>query len=229
MKNHERILLNLEVPLAQRKRTLTGPYRWRATPPMSGRGFYMESSRSSSDLECAAHGSGFRLRIQHANDFIEGRTSHISGYGSESILESYQPIVFRLPRGRGFLAGWTMGPGMCAEMDPHIYGDERSAAYAAHSIAEYAAETEQEYQEAYQKGQELRIQLSEATKSIREGTQRARAAADAIAKGASDAARILKEESEKLLRHAFNLRTDVWTEMKLAGNPDAMRAGFLSH
>ncbi len=60
-------------------------------------------------------------------------------------------VVFRLPHGRGFLAGWTMGKGMASSLDTghgDIYASERDAALAADSMAERAAERERDYQAA---------------------------------------------------------------------------------
>jgi len=56
-------------------------------------------------------------------------------------------LVFRLPKSRGFLAGWTMGEGMASAVECDIYETERQAAYAADSMAESAAAKEREYQE----------------------------------------------------------------------------------
>jgi hypothetical protein len=226
METRQRILHNLDIPLAQRKRTHTGPYRWTPTPPMSGRGFYLETSQKDDNLECATHGAGFRLRIYHANEHLSGRLSRTTGYGSDDILDTYKPIVLRLPRGRGFLAGWTMGPGMCAEMDPHIYAEACSAAHAAHSIAEYGADKESDYQEAYQKGIELREELRDALALMSEGINHAHAAVDALAKGAKDAARLLKAEADRTIQSALQMRRSVWTSMENSYQEDAMREGF---
>jgi hypothetical protein len=59
-------------------------------------------------------------------------------------------IVMRLPRSRGFLAGWSMGESMASEVDSTIYMDERSAALAADSMAQQDAERECE---AYERDQ----------------------------------------------------------------------------
>lgn len=50
-------------------------------------------------------------------------------------------------KGRGFLAGWTMGPGMCASLDAYIYKAPEDAAHAAHSMAESDAEKNREADE----------------------------------------------------------------------------------
>lgn len=124
-------------------RKFCGPYRWRPAQPMTGRGFYM----ASDGFACASHGAGFDLRLSHANDHLPGCREADGYYCDEDGWgETMQPIVARLPKGRGFLAGWTMGAGMCASIDATIYDCERDAAWAAHSIARNAAEAEIEYQ-----------------------------------------------------------------------------------
>lgn len=65
------------------------------------------------------------------------------GYGDKA-----RGLVFRLPKGRGFLAGWSMGDGMLGEVHTDtVYGDEVSAAFAADSIAESVAEMNRESNE----------------------------------------------------------------------------------
>lgn len=136
----EIILHNFNKPLAARKasRRYCGPYRWTPSAPGNGRGFY-----TGSDGQCGD--STFRLRITDANDYIP---HNATGYYCDSYQDqTLQPIVLALPRGRGWLAGWTMGPNMCASMAPDIYDNPECAAHAAHSMAEYDAEQEREYQE----------------------------------------------------------------------------------
>ncbi len=55
-------------------------------------------------------------------------------------------VVARLPRGRGFLAGWSMGERMITSFTGYIYDNARDAALAADGEARHAAEAEQEYQ-----------------------------------------------------------------------------------
>lgn len=59
--------------------------------------------------------------------------------------ETIRGIVFRLPKGRGFLSGWTMGENMISVIFYcQVHDDEIEAAHAADSIAESAAEKEKE-------------------------------------------------------------------------------------
>lgn len=139
-------MLNYSRPLAERakSRKVVGPYRWRPTQaPSKGRGFY-----AGRDGQMDSHGATLRLRIVEANDCLPSysRTSQINGYFCDNFQDrTLQPIVLRLPKSRGFLAGWTMGAGMCGSFDCDIFDDAESAAFAAHSMAEYAAEEERNY------------------------------------------------------------------------------------
>ena len=142
----EVILHDFTKPLAKRAadRKFCGPYRWTPSEPGKGRGFYM----ASKGLACARHGAGFDLRLELANDHLG--QSRVDGYYCDRDCDGdmLQPIIARLAHGRGFLAGWTMGAGMCAAMDTDcIYNDAESAAYAAHSKAEYDAEESRDREE----------------------------------------------------------------------------------
>jgi hypothetical protein len=129
--------------LAQRQHT--GPYYFSPSKPGTGRGFY----QSAKGLYCDKAGSTFDLRIELANDHLrQSRLSWTTGYFCDADSDqTLKPIIARLPHGRGFLAGWTMGPGMCAALEADIYADIESAARAAHDIAETDAESERERQE----------------------------------------------------------------------------------
>ena len=153
------ILRDLSIPLAKRKGH--SPYYWCPSPSAKGGiGFY---SSSQDALAMDRAGSPVNLRLEWANDHIEhswtARTIgyHASPYGDGDTI---QPIIARLPvaeasRGRGFLAGWTMGAGMCGTLEPEIYSEERDAAYVAHSIAERAADREREEEAKYQAVQRI--------------------------------------------------------------------------
>lgn len=143
--NNEIILHDLSVPLRKRSRT---PYRYRVPVPSreqsNGRGWYGDDEGQMSDS-----GAFMRLRIEDANKHIEGRTSDIRGYycDYDGDGDTLQPVIARLPRSRGFLAGWTMGAGMCGTLAADIWEDASDAAYEAHRMAESDAEKEREYQE----------------------------------------------------------------------------------
>lgn len=218
------ILHNLNVPLAKRNRTHTGPYKWTPAKPMSGRGFYMETG--TSELTCAAHGSGFSLRVELASDHVGGRLSYTQGYSNDLVMDQYTPIILRLPRGRGFVAGWTLGEGMASSMDPDIHAEIQDAAYAAYQLAERAFDKEVAYQEAWQHGANQKSRLQEAIEMLRRGAEAIRAAADATTKGADAGAKILANQGRKLVDEALEIRTEVWSEMSFCAHPHAAREGF---
>lgn len=135
-------------PLLERaaSRKHVGPYLWSPAVPGTGRGFYMQ--HDTSELRCADHGAGFRLRV------IEGSRS----FAFNEFGDSYTPIVLRLPHGRGFLIGATMGAGMCAHFEPGVFhGDEYEAMYAAEQEAHRSAEA----QEAFEAEENARLAQEE--------------------------------------------------------------------
>ena len=120
------------------KNRTCGPYyttRKLIAGPHPGRSFYLDSDFAPG------------LRWQWCDD-VTIRIDH-SGWFTDEYGDGYKirGIVFRLPRSRGFLAGWSMGIGMASEIDCTIYDDEIVAAYAADSMAEDVADREREYQE----------------------------------------------------------------------------------
>lgn len=114
-----------------------GPYYHAPTPNQNnGQGFYLDSDGMMG------------LRWEWCDDVDGVSINHTGWYTDEfGDFDKIRGIVLRLPRGRGFLAGWSMGKGMASDVDATIYQDEQSAAYAADSMAEHAAEREREYQE----------------------------------------------------------------------------------
>lgn len=137
------ILHDYSRPMAERakSRKSAGPYRWTPSKAGQGRGFY-----SGQDCQPATHGAGFRLRLEAANNHLSGRIASTIGYYCDEgpSGESLMPIVARLPRGRGFLAGWTMGAGMCGALGPDVWPDAVGAANEAHRMAERDAEASRE-------------------------------------------------------------------------------------
>lgn len=94
-------------------------------------------------------GNRFRLRISAANNHLRNYPTlrrneyYMPGLDSD---DEYTPVIFRLPRGRGFLAGYTLGYGMLCCLSAIIYDDPEEAAYAAHQEAEHYADVNaQEY------------------------------------------------------------------------------------
>lgn len=130
------IIHNLTMPLSRRVelRRTCGPYY--GTPSYTGidktRFFYLDS-----DFMPA-------LRWQWADEIVNLR--HTGWYCDEFQDQTIRGFVMRLPHDRGFLAGWSMGESMASEIELDIYPDEHSAAYAADSLAECAAERQREYE-----------------------------------------------------------------------------------
>jgi hypothetical protein len=123
--------------LTAAKNPVCGPY-YHAPKPGGGKGcgFYLESDGALS------------LRWQWADEVSEAHIKHTGWYSDEhGDSEKIRGLVFRLPKSRGFLAGWSMGEGMASALECDIYETEREAALAADSLAENVAEREREYQE----------------------------------------------------------------------------------
>lgn len=129
--------------LAAAKTRCTGPYYAAPVPNAGGAFFYLDSDFMPG------------LRWEWADE-IEGARINHKGWFSDPYGdgETIRGIVFRLPKGRGFLAGWSMGEGMASEAESKIYADEIAAARAADSEAESVAEREREYQAAANAGRE---------------------------------------------------------------------------
>lgn len=101
-----------------------------------GKGFYLESTGG---------GQPFGLRWDWADEVADIR--HTGWFCDDYQDEKIRGIVLRLPKGRGFLAGWSMGEGMASEVEYYVYETIREAARAADSLAESAAEKERDFRE----------------------------------------------------------------------------------
>jgi hypothetical protein len=134
-------------PMAKRleSRKVCGPYMWSPSRPGNGRGFYLANKGLCVDQR----GSTFDLRLEWANDHLgNSRLADITGYYIDSYEdETLQPIVARLPNGRGFLAGYTMGNSMASALDGTIWETIEDAARAAHDEAKTAAENSRDAEE----------------------------------------------------------------------------------
>jgi len=146
-------------PVRERHSKGVGPYYWQPTEPGKGRGFYSQSTgkKSRDGGPVIMTDSVIDLRVELARDILReaghSRTADTFGYYTDACCDSTMyPIVARLPHSRGFLIGWTMGPGMCGSLEPTLYSDAEDAARAAYSHAQHCAEEEREYQEAWQAG-----------------------------------------------------------------------------
>lgn len=151
-------LYNWNKPLAERLKgyNVCGPY-YMELPPLPGSTGWKETGRGgiggylSSNGKEIKEGSVMRLRVITAQDAMracqgEYPARHMSGWIYNDFGETMYGIVARLPSGRGFLAGWTMGEGMSTSLDADIYDDLEKAARAADSSAESAAEGQRQYE-----------------------------------------------------------------------------------
>lgn len=140
---HEIITHDFQRPLRERAkaRKFCGPYRWRPSEPGKGRGFY----QACNGLHMDRAGSTLDLRLELANDCLPRSWRRPDAYWADDDgFTKLIPIVARLPHSRGFLAGWTMGEGMCASLEPEVFHEIEDAARAAHDAAEHQAEAELE-------------------------------------------------------------------------------------
>jgi hypothetical protein len=139
-------------PLKERAkaRKSCGPYTWAPRDPRQSDGFNFYC-KSGSGLAMDRAGSICDLRLEWARDLLPSSRSYrlpLAYWADEFGDCTMTPIVARLPHGKGFLAGWTMGAGMCASLSTTIWTDEQEAARAAFDEAESAAERERDYQES---------------------------------------------------------------------------------
>lgn len=133
----------------KREPRVCGPYQI-APEPIRGRGaraftagFYL-----GSDFEPV-------LRWQYADETDGARIDHTGWFCDDYQDCKMRGIVGRLPKSRGFIAGWTMGESMASVWDlSGIYDNEREAAYGADECARIAAENEQEYQRQQERERE---------------------------------------------------------------------------
>lgn len=103
------------------------------------------------------------LRFKWADEVEGVRIEHTGWFtDEEQVGETMRGIVARLPRSRGFLAGWSMGEGMSTTLESEIFDDEADAARRADSFAQESAEAECEYQAAHREEEEEEPQEEEA-------------------------------------------------------------------
>ena len=137
------IVHNFNRPLAERLRSRknVGPYNCtRRDSSADSIGMYMGSGMCMGD-------GPLSLRLEWAHD-VEG-VSHRNisrGWYTDDFQTVVCGIVARLPRSRGFLAGYAYGENMTMCIETEVYDCEVSAAYAADSIAERHAEGERLHQ-----------------------------------------------------------------------------------
>lgn len=111
------------------------------TSPSPDLGFYLIPDHSKDG------GCPFSLRWSWCDEVEGTRIRHTGWFCDEWQDEKIRGLVFTLPRGRGFLAGWSMGESMISLVERYVYESATDAARAADSMAEKAADEEREYQE----------------------------------------------------------------------------------
>jgi hypothetical protein len=96
-------------------------------------GFYLESDGMPG------------LRWEWADKIELANVKHAGWYSDpEGIAELIRGVVFRLPKGRGFMPGWSMGEGCASCLERVVYESRIMCAYAADELARIAAEKERE-------------------------------------------------------------------------------------
>lgn len=125
--------------LANAKNPVTGEYQLRPIPRQAGEAstfFYLDSDFMPG------------LRWKWCDELGSSKVKHTGWWCDEYQDSKIRGLIMRLPKGRGFLAGWSMGTSMASQVEiSTIYSAPEQAALAADSMAENAAEKEREYQE----------------------------------------------------------------------------------
>ena len=123
----------------------TGPYYQNEPAPLvpykdHGRMFYLDTAGGrDGDFQ-----PGLRWEWADKVDGVGRAIGHTGWWTEDEGGDKLRGMVFRLPRQRGFLAGYSMGEGMIGEVEYTIYDDELTAAFAADKLAEHAAERSRE-------------------------------------------------------------------------------------
>lgn len=132
------IVHNFRRSVAERlkSRRYCGPYVCNRTAPGDRIFFYADSDEKMGD-------GAVRLRIRRADFVDRAGIDHGGWYTDEhGHRATIAGVVAALPHGRGWLAGWSMGAGMCGELDRFMYLDERECARDADDMAREVAEQE---------------------------------------------------------------------------------------
>lgn len=130
--------------LERYKAPATGPY-YHAPKPVDaskqGTSFYLNSDGMPGlRWEWCDEVEGMGRAINHTGWFTDE-----TGDG-----DKIRGVVFTLPKGRGFLAGWSMGEGMASGVEYEVFAEESDAAYSADSAAKFLAEVERDNNESEQ-------------------------------------------------------------------------------
>jgi hypothetical protein len=116
------------------KRTC-GPYdRSEPAPNPRGAYFYLESDFAPG------------LRWKWCDEIRGAHIGHEGWFCDDCQDQTIRGFVMRLPHGRGFIEGWSMGEHMASNLDYTIWDDEVDAARDADRMAERAAADGRQYQ-----------------------------------------------------------------------------------
>lgn len=109
---------------------VTGPYYHAPRPlgPHAGKGFYLNDSTSPD------------FRWEWCDGVPGANIGHTGWFLDDFYEEKVRGLVVRLPHGKGFLAGWSMGEGMASAIGYTIYESAVDAAYNADRDARSVAE-----------------------------------------------------------------------------------------
>lgn len=137
--------IDFSLPVVERarKRRFCGPRRF--TPATAGRplSFYMRDDHA---MAMERFGCAISLRLYKANAFLKTHDKRLRNkYPCDFYGDLFaEPIIAMLPRGNGYLAGWSLGGNMVSQLDRTIYDTAEEAAAAAHEEASYCAQRERE-------------------------------------------------------------------------------------
>ena len=148
--DNEKTLIDLSESLSvpagrkRRDRRVVGPYRFtpgraEAAAPIF---FYHASDSMLTGDGCVT------LRLQWADDVTGAGINHTGWYTDEyGDGDHIRGVIARLTTGRnrGFLAGWSMGRGMCGELEREIYEHDFEAASVADQLAHLQADRERQH------------------------------------------------------------------------------------
>lgn len=194
-------------------RSLCGPYYVSPTPNSKSReiGFY---ARDDAGTLMMGDG-GIALRISYTGAEYSTPEGDTTFYG----------IVARLPKSRGFLAGWTMGPGMASSLDCKSFDSLHDAQTAADCLTESAVWKEALYQAANELAQAWDAEIERLTDEVRE--YRARHSAYVIARAFSTGPTVARRAAEmKTMRENVRSLVDRVRVLEQRHNDNFSRRGY---
>lgn len=195
------------------ERAVCGPYYVSPTPNSKARGIGFYASDDAGTLTMGDGGT--LLRVEYTGAEYSTSDGEATFYG----------IVARLPKSRGFLAGWTMGPGMASSLDTKSFDSFHDAQTAADCLTESAVWEESQHQAANEQAQELGYEIERLTDSVRE--YRARHSAYVIARAFSTGPTVARRAAEmRTMREDTHTLVDRIRELEQRHNDNFARRGY---